>query len=55
LDKKLLNLQSQHWEDSFSSKPEMFGLEPSEVAKHAKETFENQKVKTFFRRNSRGC
>ena len=50
MDKKLLNLQSQHWEDSFSSKPEMFGLEPSEVAKHAKETFENQKVKTFFSR-----
>ncbi len=28
----------------------MFGLEPSEAAKYAKETFENQKVKTFFSR-----
>ena len=50
MDKKLLNQQSQHWESSFSSKPEMFGLEPSEAARYAKETFENQKVKTFFSR-----
>jgi len=50
LDQKILDQQSQHWEDSFSSKPEMFGLEPSEAAKYAKETFENQKVKTFFSR-----
>ena len=28
----------------------MFGLEPSEAAKYAKEIFENQKVKTFFSR-----
>ncbi len=50
MDKKLLDQQSQHWESSFSSKPEMFGLEPSEAARYAKETFENQKVKTFFSR-----
>ena len=48
MNKKDLDQQSQHWENSFSNKPEMFGLDPSEPAKHAKEIFENQKVKTFF-------
>ena len=41
MDKKLLNLQSQHWESNFSSKPEMFGFEPSYSAKKALETFKN--------------
>jgi SAM-dependent methyltransferase len=50
LDQKKLNQQSQHWEKSFSNKPEMFGLEPSEAAKEAKQTFEAQKVRTFFSR-----
>jgi len=44
LDKKLLNLQSQHWEDSFSSKPEMFGFEPSYSAKKALETFKKNNI-----------
>ena len=48
MNKKDLDQQSQHWENSFSNKPEMFGLDPSEPAKHAKEIFESQKVKTFF-------
>jgi len=44
LDKKLLNLQSQHWESNFSSKPEMFGFEPSYSAKKALETFKKNKI-----------
>ena len=44
MDKKLLNLQSQHWEDSFSSKPEMFGFEPSYSAKKALETFKKNNI-----------
>ena len=32
MDQKKLDRQSQHWEDSFSNKPEMFGLEPSVAA-----------------------
>ena len=50
MNKKDLDKQFQHWENSFSSKPEMFGLDPSESARHAKKIFENQKVKNFFKR-----
>ena len=50
MNKKDLDQQSQHWENSFSNKPEMFGLEPSESARYAKEIFENQKVNIFFKR-----
>ena len=32
MDQKKLDQQSQHWENSFSSKPEMFGHEPSIAA-----------------------
>jgi len=32
LDNKILIEQSQHWEKSFSSKPEMFGSDPSIAA-----------------------
>ena len=44
MDKKLLNQQSQHWENNFSSKPEMFGLEPSYSAKKSLEIFKKYKV-----------
>ena len=50
MNKKDLDQQAQHWENSFSSKPEMFGLDPSEAARHAKKIFENQKVKFFFKK-----
>ena len=45
MDKKLLNQQSQHWEKSFSSKPEMFGSEPSYSAKIALENFKKNNIK----------
>jgi len=45
LDKKILDQQSQHWEKSFLSKPEMFGLEPSKAALNTLKTFKEQNVK----------
>ena len=48
MDKKLLNQQSEHWESNFSSKPEMFGLEPSYSAKKALEVFKKNKIKKIL-------
>ena len=42
MDKEILNQQSQHWEENFSNKPEMFGLEPSIPAKKSLKLFQNQ-------------
>jgi len=47
LDKEILNRQSQHWESNFSSKPEMFGLDPSTAAKKALGIFSDNKVKNI--------
>ena len=44
MDKKILNQQSQHWEKNFSSKPEMFGLEPSEPAKKSLKLFQEKNI-----------
>ena len=44
MDTKVLNQQSQHWEKNFSSKPEMFGLEPSLPAKKSLELFKESKI-----------
>ena len=44
MDKKALNDQSQHWESNFSSKPEMFGLEPSIPAKNALKIFQENNI-----------
>ena len=44
MDKEILNQQSQHWESNFSSKPEMFGLEPSIPAKKSLKLFQNQNI-----------
>ena len=44
MDTKILNQQSQHWERNFSSKPEMFGLEPSLPAKKSLELFKESKI-----------
>ena len=48
MDKKLLNLQSQHWESNFSSKPEMFGLDPSLSAKKALKLFQEKNIKNVI-------
>ncbi len=42
MDKETLNQQFQHWEESFSNNPEMFGLEPSIPAKKSLKLFQNQ-------------
>ena len=44
MDKEILNQQSQHWEENFSNKPEMFGLEPSIPAKKLLKLFQNQNI-----------
>ena len=44
MDQKKLDQQSQHWETNFSSKPEMFGLEPSIPAKKSLELFKKQNI-----------
>ena len=44
MDKEILNQQSQHWESNFSSKPEMFGLNPSLAAKKALKIFKIEKI-----------
>ena len=44
MDKEILNQQSQHWEKNFSSKPEMFGNEPSIAAVKSLNFFKNKKI-----------
>ena len=44
MDKKALNEQSQHWEKNFSSKPEMFGNEPSIAAVQSLNLFKGKKI-----------
>ena len=48
MDKKILNQQSEHWESNFSSKPVMFGLEPSYSARIALEVFKKNKIKNIL-------
>ena len=45
MDKKILDQQSQYWEKNFSSKPEMFGLEPSIAAKKTLVLFKEKNIK----------
>jgi len=45
LDKKILDQQSQYWENNFLSKPEMFGLDPSEAAINTLKTFRGKNIK----------
>ena len=44
MDEKVLNQQSQHWEKNFSSKPEMFGYEPSLAAVKSLNFFKGKKI-----------
>jgi len=47
LDQKILDQQSQHWDDNFLSKPEMFGLEPSVAATKAVKSFQDKNIKSI--------
>jgi SAM-dependent methyltransferase len=42
LDKKILNKQAQHWENTFSKKIEMFGVSPSDAAIKALKSFKEE-------------
>ena len=44
MDQNELDQQSQHWEKSFSNRPEMFGLEHSTPAKKALKFFKEKKI-----------
>jgi len=44
LDKNIINQQSQHWEKTFSSKQEIFGLEPSVAATKVLNIFKEQNI-----------
>ena len=44
MDKNIINQQSQHWEKTFSSKHEIFGLEPSIAATKVLNTFKEQNI-----------
>ncbi len=45
MDKEVLDQQSQYWEENFLSKPEMFGLEPSQAAINTLKTFKKENIK----------
>ena len=47
MNQKKLDQQSQYWEASFSSKSEMFGLEPSIAAVKALISFKEQNIKNI--------
>ena len=47
MDQKKLDQQSQHWEASFLSKPEMFGQEPSVAAVKALKSFHEENIKNI--------
>ena len=44
MDQKKLDKQSQHWEANFSSKPEMFGFEPSIAAVKSLKFFKGKNI-----------
>jgi len=48
LKKEFLNNQNIHWEDTFSSKPQMFGSKPSVAAIKAVEIFKQNGVKKII-------
>ena len=48
MDKEILVKQSQHWEKNFSSKPEMFGKEPSIAGITAAKTFSENNVERIL-------
>ena len=48
MDQKKLDQQSQHWESSFSSKPEMFGLDPSKAAINTLKNFKEKNIKKII-------
>jgi len=48
IEKKVLNKQSQHWEDTFSRKTDMFGIKPSFSAQAAAKKFKKEGKKKIL-------
>ena len=48
MDKEILIRQSQHWEKNFSSKPEMFGKDPSVAAIEAAKIFKENNLERIL-------
>ena len=48
MDQKKLDQQFQHWEASFSNKPEMFGLSPSIAAVKALKKFKEENITSII-------
>ena len=44
MDSKLLSKQSQHWENNFLNKPEMFGIGPSIAAIDSAKIFKSHRI-----------
>ena len=44
MDKKILDKQAQHWENTFITRPETFGITPSAAAVKAAETFNKESI-----------
>ncbi len=44
MDSKLLSKQSQHWENNFLNKPEMFGIDPSIAAIKSVKIFKSHRI-----------
>ena len=44
MDKKILDKQAQHWENTFITRPETFGIAPSVAAIKAAETFNKEGI-----------
>ena len=48
MDQKKLDQQSQHWEENFLNKPEMFGLNPSVAAEKALKSFQEKNITSIL-------
>ncbi len=48
MEKEALNAQHQHWEKTFTEKPDMFGAEPSYPARKAEEIFRREGKKKIM-------
>jgi len=48
MEREALNAQREHWEETFSEKPEMFGPEPSDPARKAVEIFKKEGKKKIL-------
>ena len=48
MDKKILDKQAQHWENTFINRPETFGVSPSAAAIRAAEIFNKKSLEDLY-------